>query len=119
MDKTLTVLNVTRNTTVVSQGVVADTYWTRFKGLMGQRNLADGFGLLLKGETAIHSFGMKLPIDVVYLDAQGKILETTVGMPPSRIGPLVRGTRNVLELPIGTLVRTNTQRGDQLEIRVV
>lgn len=119
MGNTLSVLNLTRNTTVVSAGLVADTYWTRFKGLMGQRDLAEGYGLLLKGETAIHTFGMRVAIDVVYLDTQGTVLRTTVAMPPSRLGPLVRGARNVLELPIGTLAKTNTQQGDHLEIKVV
>jgi uncharacterized membrane protein (UPF0127 family) len=119
MANTLIVQNLSRGTTLVSDGVVADNYWTRFKGLMGVRSLTDGYGLLLKNESAIHTFGMRLAIDVVYLDAAGAVLCVTRAMPPSRIGPLVRGTRNVLELPIGTLARTNTQQGDQLEIKVV
>lgn len=119
MGSTLLVLNQTRNTTVVSRGLVADTYWARFKGLMGQRDLDEGFGLLLKGESAIHTFGMRVAIDVVYLDKQGMVLLTAVAMPPLRLGPLVRGTRNVLELPVGTLAKTKTQQGDRLEIQVV
>lgn len=86
---------------------------------MGQRELAAGFGLLLKGESAIHTFGMRVAIDVVYLDKEGNVLRTTAAMPPSRLGPLVRGTRNVLELPIGTLAKTHTQQGDRLDIQVV
>ncbi len=118
MENTLSVVNRTRNSTMVSAGRVADTFWTRFKGLMGQHDLAEGFGLLLQGESAIHTFGMQIPIDIVYLDKEGRVLRTTTAMPPSRLGPLVRGARNVLELPVGTLAKTNTQPGDQLEIRV-
>lgn len=81
---------------------------------MGKRELSEGFGLLLKNESAIHTFGMRVPIDVVYLDAHDRVVRLTLGMPPARVGPLVRGVRNVLELPVGTLARTNTQTGDQL-----
>jgi uncharacterized protein len=114
MEKSLRVINRTRNTTLVTNGVVADTYWSRFMGLMGKRELADGFGLLLKNESAIHTFGMRLPIDVIYLDAHGNVLRVTPAMPPTRLGPIVRGVRNVLELPAGTLAQTQTQQGDQL-----
>jgi uncharacterized membrane protein (UPF0127 family) len=103
----------------VSRGDVADTYWTRFKGLLGKRELPEGYGLLLKNESAIHTFGMRVAIDVVYLDAQYRVIRVTHAMPPARLGPLVRGVRDVLELPIGTLTITGTQPGDQLELEGV
>jgi len=118
MPKSLRVLNHTRNTTLVKQGVVADSYWMRFKGLMGERALPEGFGLLLKNESAIHTFGMRVAIDVIYLDAQHRVVRVTPAMPPTRVGPLVRGVRDVLELPIGTLAKTDTQPGDQLEFEI-
>ncbi len=104
---------------LVTQGRVAADAWSRFWGLMGKRELAPGFGLLLKNESAIHTFGMRVPIDVVYLDHRGVVLRLTEGMPPSRIGPLVRGVRDVLELPAGTLVQTQTRVGDELELEMV
>lgn len=113
------VFNRTRNTSLVTKGLVADTYWTRFVGLMGKRELPSGFGLLLENESAIHTFGMRVPIDVVYLDAKGVILKMTRAMPPMRLGPLVRGVRNVLELPVGTLEQTATELGDQLVLDFV
>jgi uncharacterized membrane protein (UPF0127 family) len=62
---------------------------------------------------------MRVPIDVAYLDAQGKIVHITPNMSPWRIGPLVRGVQDVLELPIGTLARTQTGIGDQLDLVIV
>lgn len=119
MPKPLKVVNRTRNTVLVKSGLVADTYWTRFMGLMGKQELAPGFGLLLENETAIHTFGMRLAIDVVYLSGKGIVLQMTPAMPPMRLGPLVRGVRNVLELPIGTLAATETLVGDQLVLEFV
>lgn len=112
-------MNRTRNTMLVAGGEVADSAWARFRGLMGKRSLPDGYGLYFPGESAIHSFGMRIPIDVVYLDRAGQVLRVTNAMPPRRIGPLVRGVRDVLELPVGTLERTQTCIGDFLEIRLL
>jgi uncharacterized membrane protein (UPF0127 family) len=116
MPRALQVLNRTQNTNLVTNGMVADNLWTRFVGLMGKRSLPDGYGLLLRNESAIHTFGMRIPIDVVYLDRGGNVLRVTEAMPISRLGPLVRGVRDVLELPAGTLARTQTRVGDHLEL---
>ncbi len=117
--KSLRVFNQTRNVALVTDGVVADTYWTRFIGLMGKRALADGFGLLLKNESAIHTIGMRIPIDVIYLDANARVLRLTTAMPPWRFGPLVRHVRDVLELPAGALDKTGTRQGDKLFLEVL
>ncbi|MBI4673629.1 MAG: DUF192 domain-containing protein [Chloroflexi bacterium] len=118
MPRTLQVFNRSQNTKLVTSGVVADNPWARLVGLMGKRSLPDGFGLLLRNEAAIHTFGMRIPIDVVYLDRVGIIVRITETMPPARFGPLVRGARDVLELPAGTLSRTHTRVGDQLELNL-
>lgn len=115
----LRVQNRTRNTILVTKGEIAASLWTRFVGLMGRRELPDGFGLLLRNESAIHTFGMRVAIDVIYLDGQGHILRITESMPPGRLGPIVRGVRDVLELPTGTLTRTETRVGDRLELEIV
>lgn len=118
MPRTLQVFNRTQQTTLVTAGVVADNPWARLVGLMGKRSLPEGFGLLLRNESAIHTFGMRIPIDVVYLDRSGTILRVAKAMPPARFGPLVRGARDVLELPAGTLVRSHSRIGDKLELKL-
>lgn len=113
----LQVRNLTRQTVVVEHGRVADTPWSRLIGLMGKRDLREGDGLLLRGEGAIHTFGMRIAIDVLFLDGHGRVLRAISAMPPMRIGPLVRGTQNVLELPVGTIERSRTRTGDVLDLR--
>lgn len=117
MPRSIQVFNRTRKVMVVTRGEVADNVWLRFRGLMGKRSLPDGYGLYFPGESAIHSFFMRLEIDVIYLDRAGQVVHVTNAMPKWRVGPLVRGARDVLELPIGTLERTATRVGDFLEIR--
>ena len=118
MPKQLYVRNTTRDVTIVEHGRFADDIWHKFIGLMGVRELKGGDGLLLRGEQAIHTFGMRIPIDVAYLDAHGFIIHAAHSMPPGRIGPFVWKARNILELPAGFIALTGTREGDQLEIGV-
>lgn len=119
MTDVLRVINRTRNTVAVETGRIAASPWARLVGLVGVKSLAPGYGLLLRHEQAIHTFGMRIPIDVLYLDCRGRVLRADRAMPPNRVGPLVRGVQDVLELPVGTLERTRTEIGDELELLIV
>lgn len=101
---------------LVTQGAIADTWWTRLRGLLGHAPLQAGEGLLLRGEKAIHTFGMGFPIDVLFLDSHGRIVHLIPNMGAMRASPFVSGAANVLELPAGTAAQTGTTRGDQIEI---
>jgi uncharacterized protein len=57
---------------------------------------------------------MRFPIDVVYLDRKKKVRKVKSGIVPWRISMCLLA-HSVLELPIGTIDRTGTQPGDQLE----
>lgn len=110
----LRVINRTRQTVLVERGRVADTAWLRLVGLLGRRGLEPGDGLLLRGEQAIHMFGMRFAIDVAYLDKNARVLRAIHALAPWQLGPFVRKSRDVLELPAGTLTATNTLEGDEL-----
>lgn len=110
------VTNSTRHTVLVKRGQVASTPWSRLVGLLGRRQFQSGDGLLLRGEQAIHTLGMRFPIDVLYLDREHRVVRAVGAMRPQRIGPLVREARSVLELPVGTLAATLTREGDELFI---
>jgi uncharacterized membrane protein (UPF0127 family) len=51
----------------------------------------------------------------LYLDSSGRVLRALSSLPPNRLGPFLRHSRDVLELPVGTLAVTKTEEGDQLE----
>jgi uncharacterized protein len=110
----LRVQNRTRRTELVNAGQVAATPWSRLVGLLGRRGLEPGEGLLLRGEQAIHTFGMRFTIDVVYLDRDARVLRALHRLGPQRLGPFLRESRDVLELPAGTLDVTGTRAGDEL-----
>lgn len=83
---------------------------------MGKRDLPDGSGLLIRPCNSMHMFFMRLPLDVLHCGASGPdgdpVLRVLVEIKPWRVGPIVRGSKYVLELPVGTIARTGTQPGD-------
>ncbi|HEX8682548.1 MAG TPA: DUF192 domain-containing protein [Ardenticatenaceae bacterium] len=109
--------NLSRQTTLATNAQRAHTYRDRFLGLMFREALPEGGGLLLEPEGSIHTFFMRFPIDVLYLDRDSRVLRAVQAMPPNRIGPvLTRGCHAILELPAGVILQSGTQAGDQLRI---
>ena len=52
---------------MATQGRAADTFFTRFKGLIGAPSLTKGEGLLILPCNSIHTHVMRFPIDVLYV----------------------------------------------------
>ena len=93
---------------------VAATMWSRFIGLMGRRELAAGHALWLAPCSQVHTFFCRFPMDVAFLDRDGRILHIAHAMRPWRIGRLVLRAKAAIELPGGTLAGLGVARGDQL-----
>jgi len=81
---------------------MADKPWTRLRGLLGRKGLEPGEGLLLTPCNQVHGFFMKFPIDLVFLDRQGRVILTD-RLDPWQISPLVRKAHAVLEVATGSI----------------
>jgi uncharacterized membrane protein (UPF0127 family) len=112
--KRVRVVNRTRGLILGSEVAVADRWWLRLRGLLGRKHLRPGEGLLLTPCSSVHTFGMRFPIDVVFLAVNGEVVAVYPGMRPGRTSPLHRKARQTLELPHGTLEETGTAVGDLL-----
>lgn len=62
----------------------------------------------------VHTFGMKFPIDVIFLNRKRKVLKIRPRMVKRRLAFSLLA-HSVLELPAGTVEATKTAAGDQLE----
>ena len=98
---------------------VADSFWTRFRGLMfkDKEQIAQLKGLLIKPCSQIHTFFMKEPIDVVYVDKKGNVLKADQRVMPGRCYKKVKKTKYVVELPEQSIERWEISLGDILEVR--
>jgi uncharacterized membrane protein (UPF0127 family) len=105
-------LNRTRDVVIADRVEIASSFWARGKGLIGRRNLPDGYALVIRPCGSIHMFFMSIPLDVVHLDKQGRVLRILHGIKPWRLGPIVPHGKWVIELPAGTAQVTGTHEGD-------
>ena len=110
------VLNVTRKTWLATTVRKADRFLTRLVGLLRREALGPEEALWLIPSKGVHTVGMKFPIDVVFLDQTNKVLAAIPGLPPYRMSPILLSARSILELPYGTIRKSATEVGDQLEI---
>ncbi|MHB1023747.1 MAG: DUF192 domain-containing protein [Acidobacteriaceae bacterium] len=110
----LKITNRTRSMALGEQIELADTELSRLFGLLGRRNLAPQQGLLIVPSNGVHTLCMRFPIDVLLLDKQGKVLAIYENLRPFRITRLIWKAWSALELPAGTISRTQTRIGDEV-----
>ena len=102
-------------TAVCERCTVADRMLPRMKGLLGRRELPPGEGMLIEPAPSIHTFFMRFPIDVVFLDRDGRVLRIAESVRPWRTAA-ARGAKAVLELRAGDCARRRLLTGDVLEV---
>jgi uncharacterized protein len=91
----------------------ADNRETRNRGLLGRDGLEPGAGLALTPCFAIHTFFMRFPIDVVFLDRYGFVQRIVHRLGPWRLA-IVPGARMVIELEAGAAQKQRIREGDNL-----
>jgi len=106
--------NSTRGT-VLGDVRVAETMLTRIVGLLGERGLNPGDGLLIVPSQGVHTFGMLFPIDVAVLDGDWNVIGVRHAVRSFRVTRIFMKGAAVLELPAGTLKATSTTVGDVIE----
>ena len=103
-----------RNGRVVAQAVsTAFDSASRRKGLLGRDSLASGAALVIAPTNAIHTWFMRFPIDVVFLDRDLTVLKLKEHLGPWGAAAH-RGAHSALELPAGEASRAGIAIGDRL-----
>ena len=107
------VRNETRKTVLAEAADVADTSAKRRTGLLKHSRLEPGDGLWIRPCESVHTFFMKFPIDLVYLDKRLTVRKVRHAVPAWRLSACLTA-HSVLELPAGTVRQTGTAVGDVL-----
>jgi hypothetical protein len=95
---------------------LAASFVTRLRGLLGRKGLASGEGLLIRPARSIHTFFMRFPIDVAFLDGSGVVVKLVPNLRPWRVA-FAHGGRDALELGAGEAEQRSLGLGDRLELR--
>jgi uncharacterized protein len=108
--------NITRQS-FISLGLgLAGTPWGRLRGLLGRMRIRSDEGLWVIPSRGVHTFGLMFPIDLIYLDAELRVVDLVEHLGPFRFGPLRRQAASVLELPSHSIDGSGTRIGDRLII---
>ena len=94
---------------------IADTFYARFRGLMGRPSIPENAGLMIKPCNSVHCFFMKFPIDVIFVDKKDRVVHIAEGMKPGSISPMVKKTKYVIEAN-ATSLSGNVIVGDKVKV---
>lgn len=103
-----------RDDKVLAALEVAEHRRDRMRGLLGREGI-DG-ALLLRPGKSVHTFGMRFPLDVAFLNRDMVVLRT-VSLRPNRLTRLSLKCHCIIEAEMGAFERWKLQPGDQLEVR--
>jgi uncharacterized membrane protein (UPF0127 family) len=95
---------------------LANDSGARRKGLLGVSEMDADSGLWISPCEAVHTFGMKMPIDVVFMDRKNRVRKISHALRPNRIAVSLV-SNFVVELQSGRVAATETKVGDQLAFR--
>jgi uncharacterized protein len=106
--------NPTRGSVLGTRIRIADRWWLRLRGLQGRADLPPGEGLLLRPCKVVHMFGMRMALDVAFLDQEHRVVARYPRLAPGSRTRWHRTALEALELPVGTLDATGTVEGDTI-----
>lgn len=109
------VVNRTRGKVLAGRTERAETFFRRLRGLLFAPPLGEGEGLWIAPCGSVHTVGMRYPIDVLFVDADGVAVGLYPALRPGRATRRFREARGALELPAGVIAATGTEPGDRLE----
>jgi uncharacterized membrane protein (UPF0127 family) len=114
--RTCSLVNVRTGTVIASVVEPALDSKRRRKGLLGRNGLADNYALVLAPCGAVHTIGMRFPIDVLFVAADGCVVKVVERLGTWRIAGALRA-RITVELAAGVVGRHDVVTGDRLSIQ--
>lgn len=88
----------------------------RKRGLLGRTSLPPGAALIIAPCGAVHTFGMRFPIDVIFAARDGRVVKVRPNMPAGRVSGAI-GAFATIEMAAGETKRFSLRAGDRLEVR--
>lgn len=101
---------------LVEQLNIAESFWTRGKGLLGRRSIAANEALWIRPCNNIHTFFMKFSIDCIFVDSKMEIKNIATNVGPFRfVGPYWK-SHSVIETKSGFIELKKLKIGDHLYV---
>jgi uncharacterized membrane protein (UPF0127 family) len=114
-------IDETNGKVLASRVELADNFWKRFRGLMLRGRFPNGSAMFFTpakpGRYGIHMFFVRFPIDLIYLDSKSVVVELRQGLKPWRIYRPKIIANSLIELPEGTILRSNVEIGHKVTLQ--
>lgn len=94
----------------------ADNAWERARGLLGRPQLKADEGFWIEPCASVHTIGMRYPLDLAFIDDDGRVRKLVYGLPPLRWANGF-GAHSTLETSTGVLAGCGLRQGDVLSWR--
>lgn len=88
---------------------------TRTRGLLGRDALAPGHGLVIAPSQGVHTFGMRFPIDIIFVRRDGRVIRCRERVAPRRLALSLRAFA-VIEMAAGEVARAGLRTGDRVVV---
>jgi len=111
--------NETRGALLAERAWWADRFWPRLRGLLGRKSLLQGEGVVVVPCSSVHTFFLRFPIDIVYLDGERTVAKTVSDLKPFGASMGGHGAQYAVEVPAGTVRKSGTSVSDQLRFEEV
>jgi uncharacterized membrane protein (UPF0127 family) len=109
-------VNARTGRVVASSVECAFTSATRRKGLLGRDGLPASAAIVISRSNAVHTFGMRFAIDIVFVDRHGQVKKVVHGVPPRRIAACLTASTTI-EMAAGAIAPGALAPGDVLTVR--
>lgn len=110
------VYNSTKNNTIADAAIVAKSFLTRSIGLLSRKFISENECLIIEPCFSIHTFFMRFPIDVLFVDRKNKIVAAYENVLPNRILPVHLSSQYVVELAAGQILKKNIEKCDIIQV---
>jgi len=96
----------------------ADISYANLADTLATLTLKSGEGLWLMPFRGIPEAGLRVPVDLIYLDEANRVIDIVESFPTFHVDPASQQASSVLVLPTHSIYSSQTQPGDQLVICV-
>ena len=114
--KYYTIFNSATGEVIADKVIIAQDFASRSIGLLNRTGLSKGEGLVIDPCSSIHTFLMKFPIDVLYLDKNSRIIKIVTDLKPWRLSQALFAQK-VVELESGAIAKLRIKCGDIVKIK--
>ena len=94
--------------------ITAKNWWQGMCGLIGRESLQVDEAFLIPECKQVHTWFMRYPLDVVWLDSEQRVIAGELGLKPWRISKRVPTAKYCVELAGGGVRRYEIKRGGKI-----